>query len=91
MQTFTNNCVTDFDELDEDEISAALIALFYTTKVTQAGFIHFLSFLKLFNKHRETPNNLNQCIKTLMQSCNPCNSIDYEKRWYCQQCIEFKT
>ena len=36
MQTFTNNCVTDFDELDENETSAALIALFYTTKVAQA-------------------------------------------------------
>ena len=71
------------DAYNEVDLSAALLSMFFSSKLTQSAFVVVLEFTKLFSKVN-VPKDFNACAKILHKEYD--NSIEYTKVWYCSFC-----
>ena len=70
----------DFNEVD---LSAALLSMFFSCKLTQSAFVTVLQFSKILSK-ANIPKDFDGCAKILLKEYG--NRIDFQKIWYCTFC-----
>ncbi len=79
------NQIINDQRLDEKEISAALIAIFFHLKLTQSAFSVILEFFSVIPPIK-VPKTFDECSKILLNSTK--DKIVYNKFWFCYACKE---
>jgi hypothetical protein len=76
-----NNC----EILEEKEMAATLMALFFHLKLTQNAF-HVISDLINFLSSSKVPNSFDKCAKILLKETG--DQVEFKKRWFCSNCLK---
>jgi hypothetical protein len=71
--------------LEEKELAAAILAIFFHLKLTQKAFNVISDFINLLNKVK-VPNSFNKCAQILLKETK--DEISYKKLWFCQFCVK---
>ena len=69
--------------LEELELIAVLLTLFFDSKITQTGFASYLETTNFITNY-DLPKSFKSCSNKLVREFG--HNIDYVKYWYCFQC-----
>jgi hypothetical protein len=69
---------------NQTDLCAALLALFFSSKITQSAFSVVLNFTTIVTD-LEIPKDFDSCANMFLKSLN-IKKIDYSKKWFCDNC-----
>jgi hypothetical protein len=87
LEIIEENSHSQLDKPDKVEISCALLAIFFSGRMTQHALSLVMMLVKILEKDDELPKSFDELVKTIL-TINK-NAIDYNKKMYCIICKKF--
>ena len=87
LEIIEENFDSKLDKPNKVEISCALLAIFFSGRMTQHALSLVMKLVKILVKDDELPKSFDELVKTILTNNN--DAIEYSKKMYCFICKKF--